>query len=108
MRSLLFDVQQQRPEMQIREGIFYNGIDNYSIRIADKNHRTNMMYDIKIYDHTNRRGNLKVTVADSGFMRITEDKGYLVTTLYSGYNYEEMEERAMQMKNRSFPTVTIF
>jgi lipopolysaccharide export system permease protein len=103
MRSLLFDVQQQRPEMQIREGIFYNGIENYSIRIADKNHRTNMMYNIKIYDHSDRRGNLKVTVADSGFMRITSDKGYLVTTLYSGYNYEEMEERARQMKNRSYP-----
>jgi lipopolysaccharide export system permease protein len=103
MRSLLYDVQQQRPEMQIREGIFYNGIDNYSIKVADKNHRTNMMYDIKIYDHTDRRGNLKVTIADSGFMRITEDKSYLVTTLYSGYNYEEMEERARQRQVRTFP-----
>ena len=103
MRSLLYDVQQQRPEMQIREGIFYNGIDNYSIKVADKNHRTNMMYDIKIYDHTDRRGNLKVTVADSGFMMITEDKGHLVTTLYSGYNYEEMEDRARQRETRTFP-----
>ena len=103
MRSLLYDVQQQRPEMQIREGIFYNGIDNYSIKVADKNHRTNMMYDIKIYDHTDRRGNLKVTIADSGFMRITEDKSYLVTTLYNGYNYEEMEERARQRQQRTFP-----
>lgn len=103
MRSLLYDVQQQRPEMQIREGIFYNGIDNYSIKVADKDHRTNMMYDIKIYDHTDRRGNLKVTLADSGFMRITEDKSHLVTTLYSGYNYEEMIQRGGQSQTRSFP-----
>lgn len=103
MRSLLYDVQQQRPEMQIREGIFYNGIDNYSIKVADKDHRTNMMYDIKIYDHSDRRGNLKVTLADSGFMRITEDKSYLVTTLYSGYNYEEMVESRGQSQTRSFP-----
>ncbi len=103
MRSLLYDVQQQRPEMQIREGVFYNGIDNYSIKIAGRNYRTNMMYDIKIYDHTQRRGNLKVTIADSGYMRITEDKAFLVTTLYSGYNYEEMEERARQQRDRSFP-----
>ncbi len=103
MRSLLYDVQQQRPEMQIREGIFYNGIDDYSIKISGRNYRTNMMYDIKIYDHSLGRGNLKVTVADSGFMRITEDKGYLVTTLYHGYNYEEMEERARQTKQRTFP-----
>jgi lipopolysaccharide export system permease protein len=103
MRSLLWDVQQQRPEMQIREGIFYNGIENYSIKVANKNHRTNMMYDIKIYDHTDKRGNLKVTVADSGFMMITEDKGNLVTTLYNGYNYEEMEDRARQSRDRTFP-----
>ena len=103
MRSLLYDVQQQRPEMQIREGIFYNGIDNYSIKVSDKNHRTNMMYDIKIYDHTDRRGNLSVTVADSGFMRITEDKGFLVTTLYSGFNYREMEDRARHRDEKTYP-----
>ncbi len=103
MRSLLYDIQQQRPEMQIREGIFYNGIDNFSIKVSGKNHRTNMMYDIKIYDHADRRGNLKVTVADSGFMRITEDKTYLITTLYSGYNYEEMEENVRHRNDRSFP-----
>ncbi len=102
-RSLLYDVQQQRPEMQIREGIFYNGIDNYSIKVASKNHRTNMMYDVKVYDHSDRRGNLKVTIADSGFMRITEDRGHLVTTLYNGYNYEEMEERGRQRSERSYP-----
>jgi lipopolysaccharide export system permease protein len=103
MRSLLYDVQQQRPEMQIREGIFYYGIDNYSIKVAEKNLRTNMMYDIKIYDHSDRRGNLKVSVADSGFMMITEDKGHLITTLFNGYNYEEMENRAQQSRNRTFP-----
>ncbi len=102
-RSLLYDVQQQRPEMQIREGIFYNGIDNYSIKVGSKNHRTSMMYDLKIYDHSDRRGNLKVTIADSGLMRITEDKGHLVTTLYSGFNYEEMEERARRRGDRTFP-----
>ncbi len=103
MRSLLWDIQQQRPEMQIREGIFYNGIDNYSIKIGNRNFRTNMMYDIKIYDHTQRRGNLRVTVADSGFMRITEDKRYLVTTLYSGFNYEEMQERSRHRRERRHP-----
>jgi lipopolysaccharide export system permease protein len=103
MRSLLYDIQQQRPEMQIREGIFYYGIDNYSIKVAGKNLRNNMMYDIKIYDHSDRRGNLKVSVADSGFMMITEDKGHLITTLYNGYNYEEMENRAQQRRNRTFP-----
>jgi lipopolysaccharide export system permease protein len=103
MRSLLYDIQQQRPEMLIKEGIFYYGIDNYSIKVAEKNLRTNMMYNIKIYDHSDNRGNKKVSVADSGFMMITEDKGHLITTLYNGYNYEEMENRAQQSRHRTFP-----
>ena len=49
MQSLLYDVSQKRPEFNIREGIFYNGIENYSIKIAHKDNRTNLLRDIKIY-----------------------------------------------------------
>jgi len=48
MRSLLFDIQQQRPELQIKEGAFYNGIENYSIRIGKKDASTNLLHNIKI------------------------------------------------------------
>jgi len=66
MKSLLYDVRQQRPEVQITEGVFYNGLDNYSIRVEKKDPVTNLLYDIKIYDHSEHKGNNKVTIADSG------------------------------------------
>jgi lipopolysaccharide export system permease protein len=103
MRSLLYDIQQQRPELQIREGVFYNGIDGYSIKIGRKDFRTNMLYNVLIYDHTSRRGNTRVTVADSGYMVITEDKNYLLTTLYSGHNYEEVESDRRKKTNKTYP-----
>ena len=34
--SLLWDVRQQRPEITIKEGVFYNGIEDYSIRVGRK------------------------------------------------------------------------
>ncbi len=92
-RSLLYDVQQKRPEMQIREGVFYNDIDGYSIKISGRDYQTNMLYDVMIYDHTSDEGNRNVTVADSGLMHMTEDKTYLVTTLFNGHNYLEMQDR---------------
>ncbi len=101
-RSLLYDVQQKRPEMQIREGVFYNDIDGYSIKISGRDYRTNMLYDVMIYDHTSDEGNKNVTVADSGLMHMTEDKSYLVTTLYNGYNYLEMQDRE-RGPDRTFP-----
>ena len=98
MRALLWDVRQQRPELQIREGEFYNGVDNYSIRISKRNPQTNMLYDLKIYDHTQKRGNISVIVADSGSMKMTSDERNLLITLYDGVGYSEVEEN-----RRKFP-----
>jgi lipopolysaccharide export system permease protein len=92
MKSLLYDVRQQRPEVQITEGVFYNGLDNYSIRVEKKDPITNLLYDIKIYDHTAHRGNIKVTTADSGQMKMTADRRYMVITLWDGYTYVERNE----------------
>ncbi len=92
MRSLLFDIQQQRPELQIKEGAFYNGIENYSIRIGKKDASTNLLHNIKIYDHTSNIGNTSITIADSGYMKMTADKRTLMVTLYSGLSYVDMAE----------------
>ena len=102
MKSLLYDVRNQRPEVQITEGVFYNGIDNFSIRINRKDPVTNMLYDIKIYDHTANKGNLSVTLADSGRMKMTADRRNLVVTLWSGYTYSEIEEKRRK-RERNYP-----
>lgn len=92
MKSLLYDVRQQRPELHIKPGEFYNGIDNYSIRINKRDPVSNILYDIKIYDHSQRKGNVNVTVADSGMMEMTADKRNLLVTLWHGKSYTEVEE----------------
>lgn len=92
MRSLRYDVQHLRPEVSIQEGVFFKGIDNYSIRVSKKDPVTNMLFDIKIYDHSKSRGNLDITIADSGVMKMTTDKRNMIITLWSGYKYTEIEE----------------
>lgn len=105
MRSLLYDIQQQRPELQIQEGVFYNGIENYSIYIAKKDYKTNLLKNIKIYDHTERRGNTSVILADSGYMKITADKKYLLVTLFSGYRYSDVtrDRQPTASRKNSYP-----
>lgn len=105
MKSLLYDVRQQRPEVQITEGIFYNGIDNYSIRIGRKDPVTNRLYDIMIYDHSSRRGNTSVTIADSGHMQMTDDRRNLIVTLWEGNIYTELED-ARRSADNSYPSRT--
>jgi lipopolysaccharide export system permease protein len=98
--TLLWSVKQQRPELVLQEGVFTNEMDGYSIRIGDKNNKTNMLYDLLIYDHTGNKTNESVTVADSGFLRITEDKKFMVLNLYNGVNYSEENPRDRQERDR--------
>jgi len=92
--SLLYDVQQKRPELQIREGVFYNGIPNISLKIGAKDEKTNLLKRILIYNHKQANGNVDVTYADSGYMKITDDQRYLVVTLYNGNTYQDEQGSA--------------
>ncbi|HKL08244.1 MAG TPA: LptF/LptG family permease, partial [Bacteroidales bacterium] len=91
--TLLWSVKQQRPELVLQEGVFTNEMDGYSIRIGKRDKKTNQLYDLLIYDHTDNKANESVTIADSGFLRITEDKKYMVLNLYNGVNYTEERTR---------------
>ncbi len=102
-RSILHDVRKQRPELSIKEGQFYNGIDGYSIRVGKKNKKTNMMYDLMIYDHTKKEGNTNVTVADSGNMHLIDSSRYMILKLYDGKKYERLEEPAKNRRQKTYP-----
>jgi lipopolysaccharide export system permease protein len=106
MKSLLYDLRQQRPEVQITEGVFYNGLENYSIKVDRKDPVTNLLYDIKIYDHSDRRGNNKVTLADSGQMKMTSDKRNMVITLWNGSTYYERNEGRRKKDKGYYPHQT--
>jgi lipopolysaccharide export system permease protein len=97
--ALLVDIRQQRPEFDIKEGQFYNGIENYSLKIGKRAKNGKMLFDLMIYDHTARNGNVSVTVADSGFMVITEDKKNMMLTLYKGHRYAEVLDTNKRIDN---------
>ena len=102
--ALMSSIRQLRPEIIVKEGVFSNDIDNYSIKVGKKSDSGNMLYDIMIYDHTEDKGNTTVTVADSGTMKITKDKKYMILNLFSGQTYSEMQPR--DRRKMTFPSRT--
>ena len=90
--SLLYDIRQKKPSLDIREGQFYNGIPNYSIKVNQKFPDEVSMKDIIIYDHTREMGNNSVTVADSCRMYTILNNRYLVFELYNGNSYQESRQ----------------
>jgi lipopolysaccharide export system permease protein len=89
-RSLLWDVTEKKPTLNLKPGIFYNGIDGFSIRVQDKDPDTGMLTDVLIYDHRAAfQGNRTVIRAQSGTMRRSTDGHFLVLTLKDGHFYDE-------------------
>lgn len=87
--SLMYDIKQKKPGLDIKEGSFYNGIPDISIKV---NHRFKDGITLKgviIYDHRGRVGNKQVIVADSGKMYTVLNDQYLKLELFTGYDYTE-------------------
>ncbi len=87
--SLLYDMRNQKPAMNIREGIFNKDIDGFSIRVGKKGKDGQTIKDIIIYDHTSGRGSDRVVLAKDGKMYPSKDKRYLIFELNDGWRYEE-------------------
>lgn len=100
-QSLLYDITHQKPALNIQPGVFYSGIDGYSIRVGAKDSKTNSLLKIMIYDHVAMNGNTKVIVADSGTMTLTPDNSYLLVNLFRGFSYEELRTG----KENSLPNI---
>lgn len=86
--SLLYDIRMKSPALDIKEGVFYDGIPGYSIKVNKKLDDVRLR-DIIIYNHNGVQGNLNVTLADSGRMEPFFNDNYMRLTLYNGTNYKE-------------------
>jgi lipopolysaccharide export system permease protein len=100
--SLLYDVRQTKLTLNIKEGIFYNGIEGFTIRINEKDQEKNIIRDVMIYNHSDRMGNIKLTTAEWGKMELTPDKSTLIFNLFNGYNYEDIVNRKGYQQTRPF------
>ncbi|MCU0417609.1 MAG: LptF/LptG family permease [Cytophagaceae bacterium] len=89
--SLLYDLRQKKPSLDLKPGVFYNGIPGYSIKISQKFDNDSSLKDIMIYDHTKGRGNTDVILADSGSMYLMNDNQYLVLELFKGRSFSEYQ-----------------
>ena len=91
--TLRDDIGKTKEEIKIPTGTFYNGIDGYILRVNDRNDETGMMHGVMVYNHTGKKGNTSLTLADSAQMKMSKDKSYLNFVLFNGSNYEETNEK---------------
>ena len=90
--QLLLSMKQKSPELEIPEGIFYDGIPNCNIYVQKKNLTTGKLYGIMIYRMTQSYEDAAIILADSGMIQSTAEKKHLLLSLWSGEWFENMQD----------------
>ncbi|HHL52050.1 MAG TPA: LptF/LptG family permease [Flammeovirgaceae bacterium] len=98
--SLLYDIKQTKPALDIQPGLFYEGIDNYKIKIDKKYPDGKSLKGLIIYDHTARKGNTEMILADSGKMYTILNDQYLKFELFNGTHYSEGDAPRVRGRKR--------
>ena len=88
MYEILYDIREQRQDMDFQDGMFFNGLPNMSIRVGHQDDKTKLVTDVVIFDTRATNGDMTTTIADSGYISLSDDKSFLYVTLYNGDTYE--------------------
>ncbi len=99
MTSIIYDIRRQKQVLEFQDGLFFNGIDDMSIRVGHQDPVSGLLYDVLIYDNRTANGNMTTTTAETGYIRLSDDKKYLLVTLYNGDNYQQTRNNQWYTRN---------
>jgi len=85
--TIIYSIRQKAPELEIPVKTFYNEISGYSIYVLSKD-KSGLLSEVMVYDYSNGFDNLNITKADSGRMKMSDDKKYLILSLYNGESFQ--------------------
>ena len=91
--QLLLSMKQKSPELEIPEGVFYDGLPNTNLYVQHKDLETGKLYQVMIYRQTGSYEDQAIILADSGMLQSTAEKKHLLLTLWSGEWFENMRSQ---------------
>lgn len=92
-KSLLYDITNAKPAFNIKPGVFYSDIPNYTIKVAQKEKDNQTIHQVMIFDKSSGSGGDKLILAEKGTMVLSKDKRFLYFVLNDGWRYEERNNR---------------
>ncbi|MDL2309785.1 LptF/LptG family permease [Parabacteroides sp. OttesenSCG-928-B22] len=101
--TLLSSIRNKSPELEIPEGSFYKEITNFNVYVKEKDKKTGLLKDMMIYDYSNGFNNARVILADSGRLKTSDDKLFLVLTMYDGESFENMRKQTSNRGQTAVP-----
>ncbi len=93
LTNLKYEIIIAKPAIDLKEGIFYDKIDGYVIKLGKKESNDSVMHNITIFE---KRFGLQdnLIMAESGVMRVSKNKKFLEFVMYNGWRYQERGARS--------------
>lgn len=88
MKTLLTNIRFSKPAFDLKEGVFYDGIPGYTIKVAKKDKEGKNLENVIIYEHSYELQD-NIIVAEKGSMSVSADKKKLLFDLQNGWRYQE-------------------
>lgn len=99
VKNLLIDINEKKPTLRLKEGIFTSPFRGYDIYIRKIDQRTSILYDMLIYE--SKKGKItKIVISDSG--RMVTNQGMIVLTLLDGEMHEIDPKDPLHYRKLSF------
>jgi len=90
MNTLKYDIIMAKPAFDIKEGVFYERIEGFVIKIGKKEKDDSTIRNVVIYEQNNTGAQQdNMIVANEGTMVVSPDKQSLIFTLKDGSRYQE-------------------
>lgn len=95
-RTMLADIVLAKPAFDIKEGIFYDKLDRFAIKIGKKEKDDSTIRDVIVFENNYSGGGLQdnFVVAKDGVMRPSPDKRFLDIVFKDGWRYQERGSRS--------------
>ena len=94
-RTLLADIVYAKPSFDLKEGVFYDKLNGFAIKIGKKEANDSVIKNIIIYEQSNGLQD-NFIIASDGVMRVSENKRYMDFILKNGWRYEERTNQGTQ------------
>jgi lipopolysaccharide export system permease protein len=99
--TLIISLREKSPELDIPSGEFYSGIPGINLYVREK--ENGLLKDMMIYDFSQGFENSSVMLADSGRIKFSADKKYLMLQLFDGETFENLRGQSFSQNPNSIP-----
>lgn len=99
LMQMLYSLRQKSPELDIPEGVFYDGVEGMNLYVREKDKVTGTLHEVIIYNMRDGANNAHIILADSGRLESSADKCHLLLHLYNGEQFENLRTNALATNN---------